>query len=82
MHPVIFALAVPMVMIALVRGWSCHRDRRPLLLGSADLTLLGFGLLAVEASAAEILLTVMGGLIVAIAHLLNWRLGRTGHAST
>lgn len=81
-HPVIFALAVPMATIALVRGWSDHRDRRPVLLGGIGLALLGFGLLAAEASAAEVLLTVAGGLIVAAAHLLNWRLGRHGHAGT
>lgn len=79
-HPVIFALAVPMATIALVRGWSDHRDRRPVLLGGIGLALLGLGLLAAEASAAEVLLTVVGGLIVAAAHLLNWRLGRHGHA--
>jgi uncharacterized membrane protein len=80
-HPVIFALAVPMATIALVSGWSDHRDRRPVLLGGIGLALLGLGLLAAEASAAEVLLTVAGGLIVAAAHLLNWRLGRHGHAS-
>ncbi|UAJ12757.1 MerC domain-containing protein [Polymorphobacter megasporae] len=81
-HPVIFALAVPMATIALVRGWSDHRDRRPVLLGGLGLALLGLGLLAAEASAAEVLLTVAGGMIVAAAHLLNWRLGRHGHAGT
>lgn len=79
-HPVIFALAVPMATIALVRGWYDHRDRRPALLGGLGLLLLGLGLLAVEASAAEVLLTVAGGSAVAAAHLLNWRLGKHGHA--
>ena len=80
--PVIFALAVPMATIALVRGWSDHRDRRPVVLGGAGLALLGLGLFADEASAAEVLLTVTGGLIVATAHLLNWRLGKHGQAGT
>ena len=79
-HPVIFALAVPLAAIALVRGWSDHRDRRPVLLGGIGLTLLGLGLLAAEASAVEVLLTVTGGSVVAAAHLLNWRLGKHGHA--
>jgi hypothetical protein len=81
-HPVIFALAVPMATIALVRGWSDHHDRRPVLLGGLGLALLGLGLLAGEASATAVLLTVVGGLVVAAAHLLNWRLGRHGHSGT
>ena len=80
-HPVIFALAAPIAAVALVRGWHGHRDRRPVVFGAIGLTFLGVGLLADEASAREIALTVIGGATIAAAHLLNWRLGTHGHAS-
>lgn len=78
-HPAIFGLAIPLASVALVRGWAGHRDRRPLRLGALGLALLGVGLLAAEASATEMVLTVVGGLIVAAAHLLNGHLGLHRH---
>jgi uncharacterized membrane protein len=79
-HPAIFVLAVPMATIALVRGWYHHRDRRPVVIGGVGLALLGVGLLAAEGSATEIVFTVLGGAVVATAHLLNRRLGKHRHA--
>ncbi len=78
-HPAIFGLAVPMATIALVRGWYNHRDRRPVVIGGVGLTLLGIGLLSAEGSATEIVFTVLGGAVVAVAHLLNRRLGQHRH---
>ncbi len=79
-HPLIFAAAAPLASVALVRGWSAHRDRRPAVLGATGLTLLAFGLVAGEGSATEVVLTVLGGVTIAAAHLLNWRL--SGHGRT
>lgn len=81
-HPAIFALAVPMAAIALIRGWRDHRDPRPIILGGLGLALLGLGLFAAEASAGDVVLTVLGGSVIAFAHLLNWRLGDHGQVAT
>ena len=73
-HPLIFAVAAPLATVALVRGWRDHRDRRPGLLGAVGLMLLGLGLLGAVTDAAEVGLTVAGGVVLGAAHLLNWRL--------
>lgn len=78
-HPVIFAGAVPLALLALIRGFLGHRDRRPLVLGGIGLGTLGLGLLSGEGSVAEIILTVLGGSVVAIAHVLNWHQGTHAH---
>ncbi len=73
-HPVILAAALPLAGIALWRGWRGHRDRRPGLLGALGLTLMVAGLASGEEAVLETVLTVVGGLTLASAHALNWRL--------
>lgn len=73
-HPVILAAALPLAGVALWRGWRRHRDRRPALLGALGLTLMITGLASSESGIMETILTVIGGLTLASAHALNWRI--------
>ena len=73
-HPLLLAIALPLAGVALWRGWRRHRAVQPLAFGAIGLALMTIG---VDAGAsAEIVLTVAGGLALAGAHLLNWRLDR------
>ncbi|QYE37269.1 MerC domain-containing protein (plasmid) [Polymorphobacter sp. PAMC 29334] len=73
-HPAILATALPLAVFALWRGWRRHRDVRPGLLGVLGLLLMGAGLAMGEGRLMETVLTVIGGLLLASAHALNWRL--------
>ena len=82
-HPAILATAVPLAGVALWRGWRQHGDPRPARLGVLGLGLMTAGVLVRDTTVAETVLTVAGGLTVATAHVLNWRLdpmGRHHHA--
>ena len=83
-HPAILATALPLAGLALWRGWRRHHDLRPGLLGVVGLNLMGAGLAVGEGRSMETILTVIGGLLLATAHALNWRLdhGARFHANT
>lgn len=72
-HFAVLVFATPVSGLALIGGWRRHRSAITPLIGVVGLGLMAGGL-AVEA--AETLLTVMGSLLVAGAHLLNWKLRR------
>lgn len=74
-HLVMLALAVPTSLFALVQGQRRNGGRGPILLGIAGLTLMSVGALMVETTLAEALWTVAGSLLLAGAHILNWRRG-------
>lgn len=76
-HLIAFALAVPISGWAITRGYRLHGILHPLTLGVTGLVALGFGALAGLPWLAETGCTVAGSLLLAIAHLLNWRLGNT-----
>lgn len=78
-HPLILAAALPLAAAALWRGWRRHGDPRPVALGGGGLALLTLGLLVGHGSSAEIVLTVVGGVTLAAAHTLNWRLDHRRH---
>lgn len=81
-HPAILATAAPLAAIALWRGWRRHGWLRPGLLGLTGIVLLAAGVAADGTAAdgtAETVLTVLGGLTLASAHLLNWRGVHGGH---
>lgn len=71
-HLAFLALAVPISVLALARshGWRRPRIAIPAALGLGALTA---GALGWPFEAAETALTVSGGLLLAAAHLLNWR---------
>lgn len=79
-HAVILLLALPAAAIAMRDGWRRHRRAVPALLAIAGLGLLALGLSAHEGwiatiypEAADRLLTSVGALTLAAAHLVNWR---------
>jgi hypothetical protein len=77
-HPLILGLAAPLATVALWRGWSRHGDRRPAVLGVIGIALLGGGVVAGDDGLGTVL-TVLGGLTLAAAHLHNWRAGHRRH---
>jgi len=84
-HAAILTLALPAAFTAMRGGWERHRRSAPGLVAAAGLALLALGLAAHEgwistanASAADTLLTTLGALALAAAHLANWRLSHNG----
>jgi len=84
-HAAILTLALPAAFTAMRGGWERHRRSAPGLVAVAGLGLLALGLAAHEgwlvaahASAAETLLTTLGALALAAAHLANWWLSHNG----
>lgn len=74
-HLIMLALAVPTSLLALVQGQRRHGGRAPILAGVAGLTLMSIGALVAHGELAETLWTVAGSLLLAGAHILNWRRG-------
>lgn len=79
-HLSLILVALPLTGFALWRGSRAHGQRTPLLLGLFGLLLVGAAVPLTSLVVAEVLLTVVGGLIVVTAHLLNWRAHRRGCA--
>lgn len=73
-HLMMLALAVPISGFALVSGFKRHGAVLPTMIGGAGLVLLAIGALLLSKPAAETGVTVMGGLLLAGAHIKNWRL--------
>lgn len=87
-HAAILMLAVPAALIAMTDGWRRHGGLMPGVLAGVGLTLLAAGLAAHEGwvavadrAAADRLLTSLGALALASAHLFNWRLRHRGDAA-
>ena len=80
-HAAILTLALPAALMAMRGGWYRHRRSAPGLVAAAGLGLLALGLAAhegwvalAEPAAADTLLTSLGALGLAWAHVANWRL--------
>lgn len=75
-HQVILIAVVPTTTIALGSGYIRHRYKRVAVLGIAGVAALvfaAFALHSLHAHAMETWLTVAGGLMLAFAHVLNYR---------
>lgn len=72
-HAIVLALAVPTSAFALLSGWFRHRAFVPLAIGAAGLTCMAAGLVFANRAAIETGVTVFGSLLLAWAHLVNWR---------
>lgn len=79
-HVVFVSLAAPIALLALV-DWSTGRPASWRLLGLAGtgLALMLAGALELPQAAWERPLTVAGGLLLASAHIANWRRRHAGH---
>ena len=75
-HLAVLLFALPTSAFALVEGWRRHRGVAPLFAGAAGLALLALGLAFERWAAVEMGVTVTGSLLLATAHIANWR-GRT-----
>jgi hypothetical protein len=76
-HAALLALAAPLALAALWAGWRAHGAVAPAALGGAGLGLMALALAAHE---LEQPLTVAGVSVLAVAHLLNWRMRRSSPA--
>ena len=75
-HLWMIALAVPAAAFALVAGRARHGTAWPLWLGTTGCVLLLLGGVAVDEDRWETVVTVVGSLALAWAHIANWRLRR------
>jgi hypothetical protein len=78
-HIIMLALAIPTSLFALVEGWRRHRTIALPLIGVAGLTLMAIGALIASSPVAEAAWTIIGSLMLASAHIANWR--RRAHAA-
>ncbi|WP_343519588.1 MerC domain-containing protein [Sphingomonas sp.] len=72
-HLAVLLFAIPTSAFALIEGWRRHRGLAPLFVGGAGLTLMAAGLAFENWVAVETGVTVVGSLLLAGAHLANWR---------
>lgn len=75
--------AVPTSVIALGWGWRRHRDSLVAWLGAVGLVLMVFAAFGIQTGLidafGERLLTVIGAIALAVAHLRNYQLRHHGH---
>lgn len=82
-HQIILVVVVPTTAIALGMGYWRHRHALVPALGVAGVFMLvvaAFGMHALGAESVERAVTVAGGLLLAAAHVQNYRLTRSSHA--
>lgn len=72
-HLGVLLFAIPTSAFALIEGWRRHRGAAPLFVGSAGLALLALGLAFENWVAVETGVTVAGSMLLAGAHIVNWR---------
>lgn len=78
LHWALLALAAPVSVYALWRGMEHHGDGRPWKLALLGFVLMAAGALSHDKGPQEQVLTVLGGLAVALAHWRNWK-ARSSH---
>ena len=72
-HLAVLLFAIPVSAFALVEGWRRHRGLAPLFVGGVGLALMAAGLAFGNWAALETGVTVAGSLLLAGAHVANWR---------
>ena len=82
-HEVLLLAVLPVSMVALGFGWRRHGDARVLWLGGAGLALLAFATYGYRLIGLpedwERVISIIGGLIHAAGHVLNFRRTRALH---
>lgn len=71
-HPILISTAIPITGIALWHGFQAHGHLAPAIAGATGLALIGAAL-CYRGTTMEEILTVSGGLVVSVAHVINWR---------
>lgn len=72
-HAIVLLLAVPTSAFALIGGWRRHGAIVPLIAGTIGLVLMATGIAFASNEILETSITVAGSLMLAAAHLANWR---------
>lgn len=75
-HLVVLAFAVPAAAFALMQGRKRHGGTWPVVSGATGIVCLAIGALLSANEAVETVVTVAGSLLLAVAHVGNWRLRR------
>lgn len=73
-HLIVLAVAFPTSALALAQGYRSHGTIFPAMCGIVGLMFLAFGITEWADENTEKLLTITGGLLLAAAHIANWRL--------
>lgn len=81
LHHLMLVLIVPTSGFALLLGWRRRRVASALMLGLVGLTFLSAGVVMGEVR-GETIVTVCGSLLLATAHVINWRSRRGDCART
>ena len=79
-HLILFALAGPVGLLALWRGYRHHRVWQPLAFGCIGIVILWRGLFQGDHHATAQILTLVGAGTLALSHLYNWRRHVAAHA--
>lgn len=72
-HAIAFALALPTSALAIASGYRRHGRRWPFVVAGIGLTLLGTGAFAIDVEVAERVFSTAGAVLLAVAHVGNWR---------
>lgn len=72
-HSIGLALAMPLAAIGLSRGVRLHRRWVVAVIGGIGLCFMAGALIATHGQAEEVAFTIVGVVLLAIAHLLNMR---------
>jgi len=72
-HAAAFAVAVPTSILAMTSGRYRHQRQWPAILAGMGLALLGIGAFAIDSELSERVVTSIGAVTLAVAHILNWR---------
>jgi uncharacterized membrane protein len=75
-HVVGLLLAMPLAVVALVRGVRRHGKRRVVVFGGAGLCVMAAALAVGHGHIGEVVLTVIGVALLGVAHLMNLRYAR------
>ncbi len=81
-HAVLYLAVLPTSCLAFVLGYRHHRDPMLIAIGGAGLFILGFAAVFghdLFGHSGERLVTSLGGLVLAAAHVINYRHSRAEH---
>ena len=81
LHPFLLLIVIPLTLVTLLPGYLRHKNLQPIIIATPALALLVIGAFIPE-SFEEKVLTVMGALILATAHIRNMVLNKTSHSET
>ena len=70
LHPFLLLIVIPLTLVTLIPGYQHHRNVQPLIIATPALILLSIGAFIPESS-LEKLLTVIGAVTLAAAHIRN-----------